>query len=281
MNRLPFVATLTDAFGFVWQNRKDFLAFAYLPVIANSLIGVALHLSLPKQMPSGATEMLASLSSLAYALWAFALIAAFGFYVAFAVAWHRRCLLPGETPTVGAALRWHGRHWRFLGIAALLGVGLLLAAIIANTIVGVILHALTSDTGAGGLVVSILVSFIVITIFTRFLPIFPAIAVDDRNVTLGAAWRMTRGNGIALFTMLFSLSLIIALVNQGIQIVWVALLGPLAADGSVLAVFVLVLLTQLLTFIGVALTTTVASIAYRDLSARPGSSSGGGGGTTV
>jgi MFS family permease len=270
MNRLPFFATLIDAVTLLWRGRKDFLAFAYLPVIANALLGVALQVSLPSPMPQEPEALIAALSGTTVAIWLAAIIAGIGFYIVFAIAWHRHCLLPGEVTTIGAALRWRSRHWRFFGMTMALTMAALGAAIIANFIVGAIAGTLLGQGQGLGVLIPVLVTFAVLTQFMRLLPVFPAIALDDRSVTLGAAWRLTRGNGATLFMLLFTMSLALAIIHQVLLAIWLAALGSFIDAGSPLALLALALLVQLLAFIGIALTTTIVSIAYRDLKAQAG-----------
>ena len=272
MTRLPFFATLQDAFRQFWRNRRDFFAFAYLPVTANALLGVALQASLPQPLPNDAGALISSLTGLTIGIWIVSIVATVGFYVVFALAWHRLCLLPGETTTVGAALRWRARHWRFFTATFALAFAVILLAFVANLAVGPLIAALFGAQSGAGALIPIVLSFIIITMAMRFLLLFPAIAVDDRSMTPAESWRRTRGNGAALFMLLFTVSLGVAIVHQLIVAAWAAALGPMAVDGSLLAVFALMLLVQCLTFIGVALTTTIVSIAYRDLTAQAGGS---------
>jgi hypothetical protein len=264
MKRLPIFATLRDVFALVWRDRRDFVAFAYLPVIANALLGVALQSSLPSPLPNNAGALLASLSDLTIAIWIATVIAAIGFYVVFALAWHRRCLLPGETTTVGAALRWRTHHWLFFAVAIVLVIGFLLVAFILNFAAAPLAAALFGTASGAGAILSVVLSFIVFTLAMRFLLLFPAIAVDA-PMTPAESWRRTRGNGATLFMLLFAVFLAVAIVHQLVILAWAAALGPFAAGGSLLALLVLTLLVQSLTFIGVALMTTVVSIAYRKL----------------
>ncbi|MEX0852565.1 MAG: hypothetical protein WD036_04680 [Bauldia sp.] len=264
MKRLPIFATLRDALALVWRDRRDFVAFAYLPVIANALLGVALQSSLPSPLPNDAAALIASLSGVTIAIWLVSLVATIGFYIVFALAWHRRCLLPGETTTVGAALRWRARHWRFFGVTMALAIGVILAAVVLNFAAAPVAAALfAGNSGAGG-IFSVVLSFIVVTLAMRFLLLFPAIAIDE-PMTPAESWRRTRGNGATLFMLLFAISLAIAIVHQILVLAWVTALGSFAANGSLLALLALALLVQSLAFIGVALMTTVVSIAYREL----------------
>jgi hypothetical protein len=264
MHRLSFFTTLREACGFVWQERRDFLAFAYLPVIANALLDVAKYESLPQPLPQTVGEIVANLSAMAAFIWFASLVATVGFYVVFAVAWHRRTLLPGETSTVGEALRWRARHWRFFAATVLLalagGFALQISGLVAGQLGGALL-------GQAGGIVSMLVLFVVMTVLVRFLPLFAAIAVDDRQMTPRTVWRLTRGNGAPLFMLLFVVWVAIVAVRLMAVSLWYAVLGTAAAEGSLLAVFALILLDQILTFVGIALSTTIVSIAYRDLTA--------------
>lgn len=276
MNRLPVFATILDAIRFVWANRRDFFAFAYLPVIANALLGVALRSSLPHPTPTTPEAWEAALTPLSVMLMVLALAASLGFYVVFAVAWHRRHLLPGEVSTVGAALRWRPRHWRFFLGTVILGlVGFLATMLAVNLAIGA-LGAIMPLTAAAALMVATLAALMVATALVRLLPLFAAIAIDDRTMTVGAAWRLTRGNGFGLFLVLFGVGILgsAATLLAGIPIAMT--IGNPMASGSLIGILIVELVQQIIIFVSIALTTTVVSIAYSDLSAQAG-----GGGTSV
>ena len=127
-------------------------------------------------------------------------VAAFVAYVMFAVAWFRRYLIGPEGMTVGAAMRWGPRQWRFIArFFMLVGLVLLLGFLITGPI-----NLLTSINPALGIFgrAAIVVGTLLIT--SRLLLVLPAAAVDQKfgfrdagNVTRGKSWYML---GIYLFS---------------------------------------------------------------------------------
>ncbi len=111
----------------------------------------------------------------------------------FAVAWHRRILL-GETPRFLPLVS--GQHVRYLLWLLILGVLLFLfSAALTAFVAGTML------SGGGGLqagVVSVLGFASILYLLGRISPLFAGLAVDER-IGLAAAWRLTRGQGMALF----------------------------------------------------------------------------------
>jgi hypothetical protein len=112
--QLPVFNIITRSVRDIWQNRRDFAAFAFLPILVVSIIGtlmsavigdVRIIIDDPTQVPP---QVVLRMFFGTFVNW----LAGFALYTVFAVAWHRRTLA-GPEATVGAALRWGRRQWRF------------------------------------------------------------------------------------------------------------------------------------------------------------------------
>ena len=147
-------------------------------------------------------------------------------FIMFAVAWHRRYLVPDELTTVRAALRWGWRQTRFLLLTIAVGLIAALAYAVSLTVVSLIGGLLLGDQGQtaiGGLAFAALViaaGLLALSIYGRLSMWFPSTAVDHR-MSLRACWAFSRGNG-------WRLALIIVLVTIPFLILLLVVYVPLA-----------------------------------------------------
>lgn len=211
------------------------------------------------------------------------------FYVSFAIAWHRHYLVgPGEAgPFV--TLQWRRRHWRFAIKGILLGVGILLIGMAVSAISLSILGSTLTGPGMSGLFLLIGVQALLTLAFyyllSRFLLAFPAASVDDEDIGLGASWDLTAGNSFRFFGVLFLVIAPLYAIEFAGSWAGMNTLAP-GQFPPTSVIVLLALLAQVLTFIGLALSTTAASITYRKLkaiddAARAHGAGGDGGGQTV
>ena len=106
----------------------------------------------------------------------------------------------------------------------------------------------------------------IMLVYSRLLLILPAAALDEK-MSLSDSWRLTRGNSWRMVGISFlpSIPMLIVMVFAS-----VAVLSAISASGlreSLTAMLVANLLGQALFFIGVAVTVSALSIAYRDFKA--------------
>lgn len=120
--------------------------------------------------------------------------------VAFAVAWHRASLL-GARLNKGPAASFGRTELRYLGIL----LGLLALFLLALILLGIVWLLLQGSWTAGGplspYLIALLAAFGLLLLFfgLRFVLVFPAIAIGDRETGLRRSWQLTRGNGWPLF----------------------------------------------------------------------------------
>lgn len=187
--------TIEQAFRFVWSERRDFVSLASLPVIVLALLAVLQTIVLPGGSgdisPENADAVDMELTpGQILTLVVNTAVSAF-LYVAFAVAWHRKILLPTETSTVAASLRWGHRQSRYLLL------WLMVSVIASLPVVGLVLFATALAGGEGlALMPPVLAGAALATLFIygRIVPMLPAAAID-KSLGLAETISLTTGNG--------------------------------------------------------------------------------------
>ena len=267
MKNLPVISTVMDAYAFVWEQRRDFLLYAFLPVLIGALAQTLLTVFLAPAVgvPNGAEapQPVGGPSAAVVIGFVIGFAVSLVLYVMFAVAWHRRFLVEEQT-TVGAALRWGPRHMQFLGrigVLALVGVPIL------------VLLPMTRAENAG-LTVPLLFIVMIVTVlaYARLLLLLPAAAIDER-LTIQGAWQLTRGLGGRMFGIavlpLIPILFVSAIATAPLRAAIIAF----GLSESFTAIFVSALVEQVFAFAGFAVAVSALSIAYRDLKAQAGSGS--------
>lgn len=144
------------------------------------------------------------------------------------VAWHialvRAILL--DEHSWAAALQFRRRHWRLLGVGALLFLMLLPVIAVAATAGFLAFHLGGPVAMAIFVVVAIVGTVILVALACRLYLLGPAIATDDAAKAIRAAWHRGRGNTWRLF------------FGDVLMIVPVVLVAGLIGGGGALLVFV-------------------------------------------
>ncbi len=134
------------------------------------------------------------------------------FYIMFAVAWHRRYLMRGESSTVWSALRWDPRKMKFLAhflLIAMIAGAIVAVPIVMLTIFGVVLNfaaaaAATAtvsppvDVNTLSSVIGMAAGILTMIVYLRLSLWLPATAVDA-PFSLLESWRLGRGNSWRIF----------------------------------------------------------------------------------
>ena len=242
MKQLAVFKILRDTYAFVWLERRDFLSLA-LPAIVVLAILRTLIAWIEMSMAPTRTEEAFGIGGLVYSAVSLAV------WVMFAVAWHRRYLVPNEVTTVRAALRWSPRHSRFLllaiGVSVLLGVSMMAAM-------------------AG----AIIVDFVLLLIYARLSLLFPSTSVDHR-MSFSECWRITRGNGWRLALIIFLIAALVWVITYPIDVTIAAIFDFLELSESLIAKFIGTFFDEALGFIGIAVGVSALSISYRALLVAP------------
>ena len=250
-DRLPVLATARDAYAFVWRHRRRFFALAFPAIVVLSIL-TALVVRLPTWAPSagdgaavgnkfGWGDIVGTVAELA--LW-----------VMFAVAWHRRYLVPAEATTVGAALRWQRRQNRFLLVA----LGISGVVFLGGALAGALAYF-----GPGGTMIypaSALAFLFALYVYARLALLFPAAAVDH-HLGFTECFKLTRRNGWRLVAIL---ALVVAPFWVALS-VGVAATVALGTVGGLTGTLIGTLFHQGLNFAGIAVGVSALSIAYREL----------------
>lgn len=255
--QLPVFNIITRSVRDIWQNRRDFAAFAFLPILVVSIIGtlmsavigdVRIVIDDPTQVPP---QVVLRMFFGTVVNW----LAGFALYTVFAVAWHRRTLV-GPEATVGAALRWGRRQWRFFRRLVFLIVNLMvlmfLLAVLLMAVVPVapVLSALLVAVGL---------------IYARVALVLPATATDT-PMTVAESAKLTNGNSWRMFMAVVVLPLALMLFGGIAVLVIVAPLADIIGS-SMTARFLVSLVAQTVNYIGFAAGITALSLAYRQLRA--------------
>jgi hypothetical protein len=136
--RLPVRDTLLDVFKFLWTARRDLLLMAAIPVIGLTIYQVAMTDLFGVIDPAAPVTDGAPATFLEVVI---LYLPSLLLYIMFAVAWHRRYLMRGESSTVWSALRWDPRKMKFLLhflLIAMIAGALVTVPIVMLTIFGVV-----------------------------------------------------------------------------------------------------------------------------------------------
>ena len=118
---IPVNAILKNSILMTWNARRDFIAMATIPVVILTLISAVFGYKNPNGLLTindGGISI--NIDGMVASLIAFKVL----FYIIFAAAWHRRCLMPSLSLNVATALKWDKGKTSFLfrigGIVALI-----------------------------------------------------------------------------------------------------------------------------------------------------------------
>ena len=264
--KLVLAEILAEAVRDVWDGRRDLFALAALPVLALSIFAAVMNLILGPvifAMPmEGAgdevvTPMMASAVIFHVVAFAFAQLV---LVALFAVAWHRRYLVPGEKPTVLHAVQWEPRKLRYL----LRLIGIMVIALAFSIAPGAVLAGIL-----GNQILAVAVSFAVgLTMIGRLFLALPATAVDQ-DASFGHAWTIGKGGTFQLMGMTVIPTAVTNLGGLLITSPLAAILAGFGAAESVTGAFLVNLVAGAVSFAGYAVMTTAYSIAWIRLSNQP------------
>lgn len=261
--QLPVFDIITEACRDTWENRRDFAAFAFLPVLVVSLIGtltVALIGELPANVegPTQVSPQIATRLFIGISIYG---LASFVFYTLFAVPWHRRTLIGPEAVTVGMALRWGRRQWHFFRRLVLIFINLTALSLFLLVILG---NALPIGPATIAPIFSALL-IVVSLVYGRLAMVLPAAATDTKMKFAESA-KLTSGNSWRIMFGVVLVPLIVWFVGGMTVILAVSPLAELIGS-SITAQFIVSLIRHTVNYIGFAVGITALSIAYRQLTA--------------
>jgi len=259
---LKALRTVGAALRYMVENRRDLLMIATPPVIALAIIETLVRLAAPDSagapLPDEAMQMDPAALTATVALLLLNLV----FYVMFAVAWHRKYLLPQESVTVAGALKWRREKTLFLlraiAIFALSAVGLVLVVLISQMLAG--------GSNAGATVGGALAALAFTVAFARLSLVLPAMAVGREDFRIADAWRASKGNALGMFLILLLPTVFALAVSMPVALVALGL-GSVGLLETATGYAALALVGQAANYLVIALTVSSLSIAYERLAA--------------
>ena len=246
--QVPILATIVTAYRFVWQERRDFINFALIPVLLLAILSTAVAATLVDDRAAANVQSFPPSFVLIIAVTTLPLM------TLFAVLWHRRFLLPHENPTIYDAFRWRMRHSRCLFV--------LIATVFVADLAAVGAIFIAAAVGAPQALIFVAGFVAAGLTFARLSMLLPA-AATDTLIDFNQAWALARRNAARIFATLLS----------GVPFVFVGLMISLAlsalfgSGASIIGVFVISFVNEFFSFGAVAVVVTVMSEAYRILSA--------------
>jgi hypothetical protein len=252
---LPVVKTIAKAVTFVWQQRNEFLTLAFPAILVLSVLNTGVALFLLPDNPQGGSTDAEQLQAAVQAgiLPLLILILPFGFFwTTFAIAWHRKYLLPKEQATVNEILTWRTRHTRFL----LYAIGLTFATAVV-LVVGLSLAAFAP-------VLLVLVLAGAVVVYARLSQVLPSAALDH-GLSFGGSWTLTRGHTGRLFAVIAATWFPTAVLVSLFQRIMLLLLG---GSDSFMAIFVRAFVGNVIGYLAVAVGVSVLSLVYDHLRVR-------------
>lgn len=254
--QIPVFATIGLAYHFIWDEGRDFINLALVPMVVlatlDTVVGTGLSAASEANGGGGALAILGVI---------FVILVNVAAGVMFAVAWHRRFLVPQESATFYRAFRWRVRHTRFLFVSIAIGLLAILAAalpMLFGALIGpVVIIFLLVAVMLGGLVGA------------RLSMLLPATAVDDL-MNFNQAWKLAYRNSWRILSVFILSAIPVGIVASIIGF----LLGSLFGGAPGLpGIFVLAFANEFFGFASAALGVTVLSEAYRTLRGAGASSS--------
>ncbi|WP_259781308.1 hypothetical protein [Aestuariispira ectoiniformans] len=251
---LPLTEILVNAFKYVYEERKDFIALASLPIVALALISSGLDFLMPG---GGVTLNKMGLPVSVGPAYLIDFAVTIVFFTMFAVAWYRKFLIGEEDISVATALKWDGRKTRFL--LRFIGLVLLMAFIMLPVTLG--LSLITATIPAFGAVSIVIMIAVVSLAYARGALWLTAGCVDD-PIKLRDVWLGTRGNSWRLAILTLAPPLVIGLVEKLFVAAVAMVTQVLGVSSTLTAGLIFGLVVETSSYIGIAVVASALSMAY-------------------
>ena len=234
---IPVNAILKNSILMTWNARRDFIAMATIPVVILTLISAVFGYKNPNGLLTindGGISI--NIDGMVASLIAFKVL----FYIIFAAAWHRRCLMPSLSLNVATALKWDKGKTSFLfrigGIVALI-----LPLIIFIPAIGLILSFL---------------------IFSRLSLLLPAAAIGE-DLTYKAAWKITKNNSWRMLWLSLAPSIAFSIITIITIIPMASFLANFNMGETLSGLAIIILLQEIIDYAGIAVGVAALSNAYK------------------
>ena len=246
--KIPIFATVGLAYRFVWAERRDFINLALVPIVVLAIMDTAVRTGLPAPTEVGAEG--GALAVLGFVIIILVNVVA---AVMFAVAWHRRYLVPQESATFYGAIRWRARHTKFLYLWITIGLLVMFAAIIPSLIGGLM--------GTSVIVIVLVAMIIGGLVGARLSILLPATAIDDL-MSFNQVWELAYRNSWRILLVFFLTAIPVGLTASAIGYLLRSSFGDAPSPPGI---FVMAFTSEFFGFASAALGVMVLSEAYRIL----------------
>lgn len=194
--RLPILETIKETFTVMIENAN----VLWKPLLITALLMIVVEVSIP----SSQFEIILA-SKLVYAV----------AFVMFTVATHRIVLL-GKESVATHGLSWRRKEWVFVLYSVGIYILLTILTLVMSPIIGMI--ASSEIVSSSGIIyLGVLIVMLMSYFFMRLSMLFPAIAIEKKNIDLSWAMTITQHNGwrlVAVLTVIpFFLNLFITYIS--------------------------------------------------------------------
>ncbi len=237
--KLPLGETISLSYAWFFQKFADVLRISWLWLVLCAILigsGSWLQFALMAEMFAGAARgpMRPDQLHLPHSAGVVLLLSA-GWLamtlgtISIAVAWHRRIIL-GEQPGLSGANIATKPLWGYIGVGISIALIALLPILVVMIPATVLLTPIQGATwklpsGVTLVLVGLALYVVGVAIMLRLSVLLPARAAGDRSLTIGQAWRRTRGNTWRLFWGLIACSVPPAIAMEIIFLVAMTVVG--------------------------------------------------------
>ncbi|MGO4717433.1 hypothetical protein [Bradyrhizobium sp. 2TAF24] len=261
--KLPLGATIRLAYATFFDHFADVLRISWVWLVACALLSaMANWLKMNQTVDTLRYRMVPKTPIESWVVDSIFLIAFLLAGVSIAVAWHRLLILHEAPPPSGSNIA-TGRVWRYIGTTLLIMLVVLIPALVAIAPVFLLFWNWLALVVIGVYLAALLVG-------GRLSVMLPAQAVDDRTMTLSAAWDTTRGNSWRLFWGFIACTVPPAVLAQIAIMLFIGISGQQSLlDGSfAVKATVLSVVFTLYYLLSVPIAVGFLSHAYRHFSGR-------------
>ena len=257
MQKLNIWRTILGAFLVLTDNLSLFVRTAWFLILILTPLNVLRVTFKPQQLEHNTPEYLEVLSTQTTVGFA-ELILSYLTIAIFAVMWHRLVLLKEKNQRL---FYWNlkTREWHFILSLFLLAI-IIAIPLVSLSILIVYLDIFPKDKGPT--IAAILVTIIALCLFARILLIFPAIAVENKNVTLFESFEYTRGNVLRLVFILLIASTPVWLISWFFETIRDEYIK---INKITIGAISFSLLDTSLNFVGLAIGVGIVSLSYKQL----------------
>ncbi len=273
MQGIPVFRTIREAYAFLWHQRWDFISLGAPAFIVIAILSTLFAVLFPELFSDidESVEPEVSGTFILMALPTIVIWVAVG--VMYAVAWHRKYLVPDDDVTVRAAYRWGPRHTGYLVASIVVGLWAALTFVLVFFLAIVVSGPVTVSLWPEALTepwVFVIIGLVVwgiaevsaALVAARYSMLLPSSTVGQR-MSSAESWKFTRGNGWRLALIYILIAIATFVITLSIDLI--------SDSDGIIANVVALLLDDFVWFVTAALYISVLSIAYRRLS------NGGGG----